>query len=144
MDYYPHGEADENIRKHWSNTPDNEPSRQIGQLQPTSTENDAHQMTAHGATVHGKTSAEDQMTFDRVVKINSLPPRAMNSVSPQNTVILQVEPENNRDIPKIETILSDQTAPPTHVNFESQFFQKFQKKYETFRSHERNPVLKVL
>ena len=90
MDYYPHGEADENIRKHRSNTPDNEPSRQIGQEQRTPTENDARQMTAHGATVHGKTSAEDQMKFDRVVNASSLPPRAMSSVSPQNTVILQV------------------------------------------------------
>ena len=30
-DYYPHDEADENIRKHRSNTPDNQPSSQTEQ-----------------------------------------------------------------------------------------------------------------
>ena len=124
-DYHPHDEADGNIRKRQSNTPDNELSGQTEQEQPTPTEKDSHQMTAHGAIGHRKTSVEDQMTFIRVVNTSSLPPRAMSSISLENMVNLQVVQENNGDIQKIKSILSDQQAPPTHVKFESQFFQKF-------------------
>ena len=115
-DYYPHDEGDENIRRHRSNTPDNEPSGQTEQEQTTTKETDTPQMTARGATEHRKTSPEDQRTFFRVANTSSLPTRVMKSVSPENMVKLQVVQENKRDIPKMKTIFSDQQALPTHVN----------------------------
>ena len=65
------------------------------------------------------------MTFVRLVNTCSLPPGAMNRVSPSNAVILQVSQENNRDIQLIGALLLEQRAPTTHVKVESQFFQKF-------------------
>ena len=58
-DYYPNGEVDENIRKHWTDTPENEPTGQTEQEQQTPSENEAHQMTAHGGTRRRQTSVKD-------------------------------------------------------------------------------------
>ena len=100
-------------------------------------------MTAHGASGHRKTTVEDQMTIARVVNTSSLPPRAKKSVSPTNTVSLQVVQENNRDIQKFQAILSDQHAPPTHANFRSHFFKKNYKN-KNFRNCKRNHLQNIL
>ena len=128
-DYYPHDVVDAKIRKIRSNTRDNEPSGQIEQEQSTPTENDAHQTTAHGATGHQRTSAENQMIFVSP-KHQFIACRAMNSVSPENTFNSQVVHENNRDTQKNKTNLSDQEALPTHVKFENQFLQQLYKNIE--------------
>ena len=82
-------------------------------------------MTAHGATGQRKTSMGDQMTFGRVVHNSLLAARALTSVFPTNTANLKVVQENERGFQKVKTILSDQQEPARHVNFESQFLQKF-------------------
>ena len=66
-DYYPHDEADENIRKHRSNTSEGEASDQKEQEHSIATKNDVHQMTAHGDIGHQKTSLKGKMTFVRLV-----------------------------------------------------------------------------
>ena len=123
-DYYLRDEADENIRKHRSSTLSDKTSGQQKHEHLTATENDVHQMTAQGDTGHRKTSLKDQMTFVRLVNRGSLPPRAMNSIGPSTMDSLQVVQENSRDIQKFRAITLERRAPPTHMNFESQFFQK--------------------
>ena len=54
-------------------------------------------MTAHGATGHQRTSAEDQMILVSR-KHQSIASRAINSVSPENTVNSQVVHENKKEI----------------------------------------------
>ena len=84
-------------------------------------------MTVHGDHGHRKRSVEDHLILVRLVNTNKLPPRATNSVSPSNTVNLQVVHRNNKDIQKTKLILSEKQAPTTHVNFECHFFQKLYK-----------------
>ena len=131
-DYYPHDEADENILKHRPNTSDVKTSGQKEHEHPIATEDDVHQMTAHGDTGHRETSLRDQMTIVRLVYTRSLPPPAIKSVSPSTTVNLQVVQEINRDMQKTRAILLEQRAPPTHVNVESQFYQKLDKNMKHF------------
>ena len=73
-DHFPRDEADENIRKHWSNNSEDKASGQKEHEHPTATENDVHHMTALGDTGRRKTSLKDQMTFVRLVNTGSLPP----------------------------------------------------------------------
>ena len=81
-------------------------------------------MTAYGKNGDRNSSLQNQMTFVRLINNSSLPRRARNSVSLSTTVNLQVVQENNRDIKQDNAIISEPQAPPTHVNFESQYFQK--------------------
>ena len=85
-------------------------------------------MTARGDTGHQKTSLKDQMTFVNLVNTGSLPNVPMNSVIPSTLVSLQVVQENKSDIQQIKTILLELQGLPTHVNFESQFYQKHYEK----------------
>ena len=54
-------------------------------------------MTAHAGNGHLKTSFEGQVTLLRYMTPSSLSPRTMNTVSPSNTVSLQVVKENIGD-----------------------------------------------
>ena len=132
-DYYPGKEAYENIRNHRPNKSDDKESGRKEHDRPIGTENDVHHMTAHSDTGHRKTSLKDQMNIVRLVNTGSLPPRAMNSLSPSTTVNLQVVQENIRDIQEIKSIFSEQRAPPTHVKFGSQFFKSFIKTWTVWK-----------
>ena len=59
IDYCPRLEADENIRKHRSNNPDDKASGQKRHEHPRARETDIHQMTAHGDTGHRKKVPKD-------------------------------------------------------------------------------------
>ena len=71
-----------------------------------------------------KTSIKDQITFVRLVSIASLPPCAMESVSPSRMVNLQVVQENNRNIQKSKAMLPEQPAPPKKKTLDSHIFQE--------------------
>ena len=97
-DFYPYDEIAENFRKPRSNTPDDEPLGHREQEHPAWKESDVHQMTAHGATGHLKTSVEDQINLVRVVNTILLPPHTTISVSPSNAMNLQAVHENKGDV----------------------------------------------
>ena len=126
-DCFPRNDTDEKIRKHRANNSDEKASSHKEREHPTVAKNDFHQTTAHADTGHLKTSLKDPMTFVRLVNTVSLPPQAMNSEGTSTTLTLQIVQENNRDIQPFSAIPLQQRAPPTPVNFESQFFQKFYK-----------------
>ena len=99
--FYRYDEVAENFRKPRWYTPDDEPLGHTEQERPAWTENDVHQMTAHGATGHLKTLVEDQINLVRVVTTISLPTHTMNSASPSMAMNLQAVHENKGDIKKI-------------------------------------------
>ena len=102
---YPHYEADEGIWKHRSIKPDDKPLGHTQQKHPASTENDVHQKTAQELMEVGKKLEKDEMTLVRFVHTSSMPPRAINSVSPFNTVISHGVDENSIDIQEIKSIV---------------------------------------
>ena len=99
-------------------------------------------MTTQGDTSNRETSSKEHMTSVKLVKKGLLPPPAMNSAHPSTTVILNIVQGNNRDIQQIKANLLKQRASWTHVNLESQFFQKLHK-HETFGSCQRDIVQEV-
>ena len=142
-DYYPQDEADENTLEHRSNTSDEKTSGHKLHKHPTATENDVHQMTEHSGTGHQKTTLKEQMSFVILVGTGSLPPQAMNSVGTFTTNSLQFVQENNRENQQIKAISLEERPPPTHLNFESQFFQKLIQK-ETYGSCQKDIGRKYL
>ena len=116
------------MQKHRSNAPDKKTLGHTEEYHPTAAENDVPHMTPHDDNGDSKTSVEERMTLFSFVCTSLLPPRKINSISPSITVHLQSSQENNKDTKTVNSILLEQLAPPTHVNFDRKFLLKLDRK----------------